>query len=268
MQIVLKYMLNCQKIATNSMVFSNMREFYIIKEDYGMKKSVNNLLIILCYVIFVVFFAGCGLFFNPSNHVNATLNFVYKGEFEQYSKLKSIRVDELKNEYEKNYEERAGQLAKLLSFVDENGNVKMSESIKSQLVEFAKTLYSKADYKLSDSVEKMENYGYIIKVQVLPIMIFEDSKDQVKSFADKYNSDIIEGKYNDKTAYSEDDVSQIYQQGILDILKEKINNLRYGEPQYVDLRFIHTGNAKADSEDTLCEEDVNKLSELIVKYPS
>ena len=245
-----------------------MHGFYIIKEDCGMKKSVNNLLVVLYYIVFVIFFFFCGLFFNPSTHVKATLNFVYKGEFEQYSKLKSIPVDELKNEYEKNYEERAGQLAKLLSFVDESGNVKMSESIKSQMIEFAKALYSKADYKFSDSVEKMENYGYIIKVQVLPIMIFEDSKDQVKSFADKYNSEIIEGKYNDKTAYSEDDVIEIYQQGILDILKEKINNLRYGEPQDVDLRFIHTGNAKADSEDTLCAEDVNKLSELIVKYPS
>ena len=100
-----------------------------------MKKSVNNLLIILYYIIFVLFFTGCGVFFNPSNHVNATLNFVYKGEFEQYSKLKSIPVDRLKNEYEKNYEERADQLAKLLSFVDENGNVKMSESIKSQLID-------------------------------------------------------------------------------------------------------------------------------------
>ena len=78
-----------------------MHGFYIIKEDCGVKKSVNNLLVVLYYIVFVIFFAGCGLFFNPSTHVKATLNFVYKGEFEQYSKLKSIPVDELKNEYEK-----------------------------------------------------------------------------------------------------------------------------------------------------------------------
>ena len=232
-----------------------------------MKKAVNNLSIVLCYVILISFFAGCGLFFNPSKHVQAALDFVYKGEFDEYSKLNSVSIDQLKSEYEANYQERANQLAKFLSFVDKNGNVKMNESVRSQTVEFAKKLYSKANYKISDSVEKMGNYGYIVHASVSPIILFEDVKNKIQNFANEYNADITNGKYNDKNAYSEDDVNTIYQQGILDIINQNIDNVRYAEPQNVELRFIHTGRATTEGENTICEDDISELSKLIVKYP-
>ncbi len=229
-----------------------------------MKKVIRNMNIIAILVAFSVFFTGCGLFFNPSKYVKASFDTLYKGEFEEYSKIASVTTDQAQKKYDDSCAAKIDDLAKLFGFTDDSDNISIDNSVREQIKDLYKELYSKIEYTVEDNSEKIED-GYIVHVSVSPMLIFEDSMDEVNEFVSQYNADILSGKYNDMNAYSQEALNNIYQQGILKVFKDKMNDIRYGEPEEISIRVMRNNDKNSHY---INADDLIKFSQLIIKYPS
>ena len=164
-----------------------------------MKKVFAKINVIVVLIAFSLLVVGCGLFFNPSKYVRASFDALYKGQFEDYSKMTSSTIDQIERQYDTCCEAQVDVFAKLFGFTDEAGNVSVDDSTREQIKALYKELYSKIQYIVEDKSEKIQD-GYIVHVSVSPMLIFEDSMNQVNEFVDQYNSDIVLGKYNDENA--------------------------------------------------------------------
>lgn len=238
--------------------------YYISGRIIFMKKVIRNMNIIAILVAFSVFFTGCGLFFNPSKYVKASFDALYKGDLEEYSKIASITTDQAQKKYDDSCAAKIDDLAKLFGFTDDSDSISIDNSVREQIKDLYKELYSKIEYTVEDNSEKIED-GYIVHVSVSPMLIFEDSMDEVNEFVSQYNADILSGKYNDTNAYSQETLNNIYQQGILTIFKKKMNDIRYGEPEEINIRVMRNNDKNSHY---INADDLIKFSQLIIKYPS
>lgn len=229
-----------------------------------MKKVIRNINIIAIFVAFSVFFTGCGLFFNPSKYVKASFDALYKGDFEEYSKMTSATKDQIQKQYDSSCESQIDVLTKMFCFTDDSKDINIDASIREQIKDLYKELYNKIEYMVEDNAEKIED-GYIVHVSVSPMLVFEDSMDEVNEFVSQYNADILSGKYNDQNAYSEEFLNTLYQQEILKIFKRKMNDVRYGEPENIDIRVMRNNDKNSNY---INADDLLKFSQLIIKYPS
>lgn len=229
-----------------------------------MKRVIGKINIVAILVAFSIFFTGCGLFFNPSKYVKASFDALYKGDFEEYSKMTSVTEDQIKRQHEASCEAQIDVLAKLFCFTDDSENISIDDSIRQQIKEIYKELYSKIEYNVEDNAEKIED-GYVVHVSVSPMLIFEDSMDEVNEFVEQYNADILSGKYNDMNAYSQEVLNNLYQQEILKIFKGKMDDVRYGEPEDINIRVMRNNDKNSNY---INADDLLKFSQLIIKYPS
>ncbi len=229
-----------------------------------MKKVFAKINIIAVLVAFSFLAVGCGLFFDPSKYVRASFNALYKGQFEDYSKMTSSTIDQIERQYDTCCESQVDVFAKLFGFTDEAGNVSVDDSTREQIKALYKELYGKIQYTVEDNSEKIQN-GYVVHVSVSPMLIFEDSMNQVNEFVDQYNSDIVLGKYNDQSAYSQEFLNKLYQQKILEVFKNKINDVRYGESEKIDIRVMKNNDKNSNY---INADDLAKFSKLVIKYPS
>lgn len=229
-----------------------------------MKRVIRKFNIVAILIAFSVLFTGCGLFFNSSKYVQASFDALYKGEFEEYSKMTSVAMDQLERQHDACCEAQIDVLAKLFSFTDEAGNISVDNSTREQIKDLYKELYSKLEYTVEDKSEKIQD-GYVVHVSVSPMLIFEDSMNEVNEFVSQYNVDILSGKYNDQNAYSQEALSTLYQQEILKVFKKKMDNIRYGEPEDISIRVMRNNDKNSNY---INADDLQKFSQLIIKYPS
>lgn len=228
-----------------------------------MKKVIGNINIVSILVVFSVFFTGCGLFFNPSKYVKAYFDTIYKGDFDEYSKITSIKKEQAQEKYDDSCKAKIDYFAKVFCFTDDAGNISIDDSIREQIKDLYKELYSKIEYTVDDNSTKIED-GYIVNVSVSPMLIFEDSMDEVNEFVSQYNADILSGKYNDINVYSQGTLNNLYQNGILKVFKDKMNDIRYGEPEEISIRIMRNNDKNSYY---INIDDLNKFSQMIIKYP-
>lgn len=229
-----------------------------------MKKIVARINVIAILVAFAFSLVGCELFFNPSKYVNAYFDAFYKGDFEVYSKITSSTVDQIQKKYDSCCEAQVDVFAKLFGFTDESGKISVDDSIREQIKDLYKELYGRIEYSVEDNAEKIQD-GYIVHVSVSPILIFEDSMAQVNEFVDKYNADIVAGKYNDKNTYSQEYLNKLYQQEILKVFKSRVNDIRYDQSDKIDIRIVKNNDKNSYY---INADDLAKFSKLVIKYPS
>lgn len=229
-----------------------------------MKKNIKSFNIVAILVAFSVLFTGCGLFFNPSKYVKAYFDTIYKGDLDEYSKMTSITTDQAQKKYDDSCEAQVDYFAKMFCFTDDSDKISVDNSIREQIKDLYKELYSKIEYTVEDSSEKTED-GYVVNVSVSPMLILEDSMDEVNEFVSQYNADILSGKYNDQNAYSQEALNNLYQQGVLKVLKDKMNDIRYGEPEKISIRVMKNNDKNSHY---INADDLNKFSQLVIKYPS
>ena len=65
-----------------------------------MKKVFAKINVIVVLIAFSLLVVGCGLFFNPSKYVRASFDALYKGQFEDYSKMTSSTIDQIERQYD------------------------------------------------------------------------------------------------------------------------------------------------------------------------
>lgn len=229
-----------------------------------MRKVIARINIIVILVASTFSLVGCGLFFNPGKYVSAYIDALYKGDFEDYSKMTSSTVDQIQKKYDSGCESQVDVFAKLFGFTDESGEISVDDSIREQIEDLYKELYGKIEYVVEDNAEKLQD-GYIVHVSVSPMLIFEDSMPQVNEFVDKYNADIVAGKYNDKNAYSQEYLNTLYQQEILKVFKSRVNDIRYGESEHIDIRIMKNNDKNSYY---INADDLVKFSKLVIKCPS
>lgn len=208
--------------------------------------------------------SACGLFFNPSTYVKAALDALYKGELEQYSNVTSTPISQAQSQYEAGYKSQADVLATVYGFTDKNGIINMSDQIRAQVEDLCKELYGQIEYKINEKYEKTKS-EYKVEVKVTPITTLKDNMMAINEFVENYNANIIAGKYNDEIVYSQDMIDLEYEQGILDILKNVINNPTYGQPQTIFVRVMCDVDRNSYYINT---DDLIAMNKAIIKYPS
>lgn len=228
-----------------------------------MKKIIAKINVVAILIAFSFLFVGCGLFFNPSKYVDAYVDAIYKGNFEDYSKMTSSTTDQIQKKYDACCESQVDVFAKLFGFTDESGNISVDDAIREQIKNLYKELYGKIEYTVEDSAEKIHD-GYIVHVSVSPILIFEDRMNQVNEFVDQYNSDVVSGKYNDQNVYSQEFLNTLYQQKILEVFNSRVDDIRYGESENIDIRIMKNNDKNSYY---INADDLVKFSKLVVKYP-
>ena len=227
-----------------------------------MKKTIfcKTIITFVC----ILMMSACGLFFNPSTYVKAALDALYKGELEQYSNVTSTPISQAQSQYEAGYKSQADVLATVYGFTDKNGIINMSDQIRAQVEDLCKELYGQIEYKINEKYEKTKS-EYKVEVKVTPITTLKDNMMAINEFVENYNANIIAGKYNDEIVYSQDMIDLEYEQGILDILKNVINNPTYGQPQTIFVRVMCDVDRNSYYINT---DDLIAMNKAIIKYPS
>ncbi len=206
---------------------------------------------------------GCHLTFDPCAYIQACLDAAYKGDFSQYLDVVNISEEDAERAYEAGYKSQADVIAKTYDFCDENQNINMSDSIRSQAESLCQKLYSQVWYEVTDNTAKVDR-GYTVDVVVHPLTTLQTAESQVTSFVDGFNNDMFAGKYQDEQTYPESVLSDIYAQGVLDVLVAASDQPTYAEAQTVSVHVL----LEEDGESYFINhDDLAQIQSLAILYP-
>jgi hypothetical protein len=127
-------------------------------------------------------------------------------------------------------------------------------NINNAFIEVARTIYSHADYSVSESYKKDGNY--YVDVTIYPIDILNQAYDDIMSHIDSFNTAVAAGKYN---SYTEEQYEETFGLGISNILLRTCENIEYQDAVVVTVQIIDDGDYYCIS-----AEDLTAINNAII----
>lgn len=221
-----------------------------------MNKSSNNyfkgyLAVFLCLVMSVCL-TGCSGKQEKrySDYIKSLIAINYLGAKDDYIKATGANKEDAEALYRENMEHLADNILAYYGVT-----ISDASGAKEGFVTLAKNVYSKINYKVDKA--KKQGDSYTVDVTIYPINLFNQTREQVVSYVDRFNRGISQGDYND---YTLEEYETEFSEGLLEILNEGCSNMTYGEPVVVTVTIIEEDNLYYISDEDFLAIDAAMIS--------
>ncbi len=188
-----------------------------------MKKKTGLLTVLALVMAFVLTACSGGMTAEDAKeYAQACLDATYKAEFDTYMKW----TDSSREEAQAMYDQGIVNTMEASGF-DEAG---ISQDLKDAYEQLFIDLYGQAKYSLADAVEDGAD-GYTIDVTVHPFTVFDGFEDEVLAELEERASGLT-------TMPTDEEVNEMVFQAMYDLLKVKVENMVYAEPQVVTIHVL------------------------------
>ncbi len=213
-----------------------------------MKTYTKRCLLILMSLCMLVSLAGCSATKGQryKSYIKSLMSANYLGVTDEYVRTTGATPDEADAMYLQNVTRLADNLTSYYGFEISN-----DEELAPMMVEIAKKIYGKANYK----VEKVyqDNNIYYVDVTISPINILNQTDADVKAYIEQFNQRVESGEFEN---YTKEEYENEFAGGIIDILSAAIDNIEYCEPETVSVRIIETEDSFYIGDEDFCALDM------------
>ena len=209
--------------------------------------KIRNLRIIILCIICIFSFTGCSKSKATAyqGYVQNLLDVNYKGIYTNY-------IDDNGGNETDAISMHQDCIANLSSQLISHYNLNTNQSVEinETFASIAETIYSAANYEVSESYK--ENGSYYVDVTVYPIDILNQSYDDILSYIEKFNEDVNNGVYND---YTKEEYDKEFASGIADILSANAENPEYQDAVVIKALIEDDGEYYSIRAESLAEID-------------
>lgn len=230
-----------------------------------MNYLVKKIAITFCAAVTAVSLAGCGQLagilaggFDASGYVQGILDSTYKGIYDKYMETTDATEEEAQAGYEGGLEVEANYLAQYLGFGDYFASEEMDPTLKQEMVDYYRDLYSNAKYEVGEAVKT--DSGYNVEVSIEPINILNDAMDDLNAYLDDFSTRTENGEFD---ALSDADYYKTYGEGAMEILNGYLDSFTYADTTTIVVLVYE----ESDGLYTISDNDFNNLDANMVVYP-
>lgn len=207
-------------------------------------KSHSMLLLILVFVIGVT--AGCvGQKFNAVDYTKSCLDAMYKGEFEEYTKITNSKKEDAQKQYDENVK----------SIVEKFEAVGLSEELLKKYESLFRDLLRKTKYTVKEA-KKDSDGNFTVSVEIEQMQIFDGvmqkTTEQTQAWAEELTS-------TGETIPTLEEINEKCFQIMYDLMAEKMKTVTYGEKQVVTVKVKETEKNVY----SLSEKDFEKIDAMM-----
>lgn len=188
-----------------------------------MKKIIEKIAVILLITALLVC-TGCAGKFDAKGYVKAIMDASYKAEYTKYLELTNDTQSNAVDNYESIMDMKTEMFSEALG-------IQSYENSKVELCSLTKEIFSKTQYTIEDVKE--ENDEYIVTIGIKPVNIWPAIMEKSEVFIKEFNEKNQAGAFAD---YSEAQYYKEYVAGILDIFRNEVANITYGEEIHIDVK--------------------------------
>ena len=205
--------------------------------------------LILCLAI-LLGLTGCGRKTSHySAYVKSLITANYLGQTSEYVKLTGADSADAEALYLQNVTRLADNLSVYYG-LDISGD----EELAPAMVDLAKKIYGKAQFSVGQPYK--DNNIYYVDVSIQPMDILNQTNQDVYNYIEEFNNNVAAGVYNN---YTKEEYEYEFAGGIIGILADACNEMKYKEAETVKVRII-------TSEDTyyIGNEDLRAIDLAII----
>lgn len=192
----------------------------------------------------MVFMTGCGEKFDASGYVQAVLDTVTRCKTEKYAELTKISEKEAEKQYESSIDMAA----------EEFGKLGFSDELQSKYREYAAALMERTRYETGEARE--EKKGFLVDVEVTPILVFEGVKESVPQKIQEYSRQIQDTAMKNQAVPSDEEITEQIGRILYEALNGTLENVAYGEKRTVT---VHVRESKKENIWEIPQEELKKL---------
>lgn len=224
-----------------------------------MKKNIKKLFSFSLCLILMISLCSCGTKYEKKyqEYVKSLIAINYLGVSEEYIKSTGASKEDADALYEANAELLADNILSYYGIT-----ISDATEIKEDYINLAKTIYSKANYKVSPAYK--DGSVYLVDVTVYPINIFAQSSKDVTDYVNKFNEGVANGDYNDYTLVQ---YETEFSAGMLEILNDAALNMTYADPVTVTVEIVVDGDTYYISERDFLRIDAAMINSTDVPVP-
>ena len=197
-----------------------------------MLRGQKRIYLIILAICVVALFGGCKKGFHAGDYIRSILDAGCKGELKQYMRQTGCTEEEAQAE-------RDNIIAQAVLSVTEQG---VSPELQQKYVELFQEIYSKTKYKVKKS--KSEDNGYVVTVEVQPLLIAEGIDQEIETIKNAYISE-MEATYGDSGDGPEEAqvVEDVYGR-FYEMLKTRVDAAEYGEKEKYEIHLTYNDETK------------------------
>ena len=208
----------------------------------------KKIISILILAVMCLSLAACGSKDKTKKYqkyVNDLITANYLGATDEYIEATGANKKDAEEMYENNKQRFAGALQSYYGL-----NINSDDELFDDLTELAGIIYGAAKYSAGEPEKKGGNYQ--IDVEIYPIDILNQTDADVKAYIESFNERVSAGEFNnyEKEAYEHE-----FAEGIVDILKVAVKDMKYAEPETVTVTIIIEGDTFYISNDDFIRID-------------
>ncbi len=205
--------------------------------------------IVLCLAL-VMGVTGCGKKSSDYKaYVKSLITANYLGITDEYVDMTGSNEEDAEAIYLQNVTRLADNLSLYYGL-----EIAGDEQLAPAMVDLAKQIYGKAKFEVNRAYK--DNNIYYVELTIYPIDILNQTNDQVVEYVEQFNQAVDSGKYND---YSKEEYEYEFASGIIGILANAANEIKYGEPEVISVRIITSGDTYY-----IGNEDVRNIDRCIL----
>lgn len=155
-------------------------------------KTLKKVSLLLCAVLAISMFAGCGAKFDASAYVKAVLDNSYKNDSSGYVSQKIATAEEAKKVYDQGIDTEMNALVSSAGF-------SISDDTKAKFRTTFEKLFAAADYTVKEA-EKQDDGSYKVTIEYKQLKVFENA---LKTFLEKAG-EVDQTSYTDQQALYDD----------------------------------------------------------------
>lgn len=224
-----------------------------------MKQTRKKVLALLLCLAFSFLFSGCEdhSLTKYRNYVKSLIAINYLGATKDYMKATGATEEEADALYRSNVMVLKNNL---LNYY--NINIADAPGMDEPFFDLAKNIYSKVNYSVSKPYK--DGSAYLIDVTIHPINLFSQTANDITTYVNTFNSEVLLGTYNDYTAA---EYEELFAGGMLDILNEACLNMTYAAPVTISVEIRKEDNLFFISEHDFLKIDAAMISAAIELEP-
>ncbi|MCI8515004.1 MAG: YlaF family protein [Lachnospiraceae bacterium] len=188
-----------------------------------------------------------------NEYVMGLLDANFHGEYEAYMQMTGAGREDAEARYENAVNTLADSLKEYF-LIDTN-----DAEIRDTLKEIAKELYLKSNYTAEEAILDEKTGRYSVNVRIDPLTFFTDVAPEVESYVSDMNTRVMNREFAEM---SEADYEKQYAQGLVEILKNHVSSLRYGDAVTVNLVFTFD---EANQSTYVTDEELAKVTARLLE---
>lgn len=207
---------------------------YLSKGPFPMKLLLKKLSAFSLCLLLTFSLAGCSSSQEKKyqNYIKSLISINYLGVTDDYIKATGANEADAIALYEANIDLLTDNL---LAYY--NLQITNSPEIRAEYVELAKSIYKKANYKVSKAYKK-DNL-YFVDVTISPFDFFNQVSPEVSAYIESFNTRVTAGEFND---YTLTEYETEFSVGFLEILNAACLEMTYAEPVTVTVQIVSDGD--------------------------